>query len=55
MKKFPGDVGEKDYSGFNRFEWAKRTNEGHRNNVLEIQKCRNKRKQNLSMDVDILA
>ena len=45
LKKFAGGVGKKDYSGFNRSEWTKRTNETHKNNVSEIQKCRTKTQQ----------
>ena len=33
FKKFPGKVGEKDYSGFNRSLWPKRSNQQHRNDI----------------------
>ena len=39
LKKFPGGVGEKDYSGFVRSDWPKRTVEEHRKNVNLIKKC----------------
>ena len=45
LKAFPGGVGNKDYSGFDTTEWPKRTNEGHRNSILEIKKCKTKTKQ----------
>ena len=34
-KFFPGGVGDKDYSGFNREQWDKRNNEQHRQEVLK--------------------
>ena len=45
MKQFPGVVGKKDYSGFNRTEWTKRTNETHRESLFKIQKCQTKTQQ----------
>ena len=30
LKKFPGSVGHKDYSGFDTSQWPKQINEGHR-------------------------
>ena len=45
FKKFPGSVGSKDYSGFDREnprKWKKRTNEVHRSNVREIQRAKTK-------------
>ena len=37
-KTFPGGVGSKDYSGFNRDMWQVRTNVQHRSHIQEIQK-----------------
>jgi len=45
LKTFPGAVGKKDYSGFDTTEWPKQTDEGHRNSILEIKKCKTKTKQ----------
>ena len=45
FKKFPGSVGSKDYSGFDREnprKWKKRTNEIHRSNIHEIQQAKTK-------------
>ena len=42
LKKFPGSVGSKDYSGFDREKWTKRTIEAHRSNVHEIQQAKTK-------------
>ena len=39
LKRFPGGVGEKDYSGFVRSDWPKRTVEEHRKNVCLIKNC----------------
>ena len=38
-KVFPGSVGKKDYSGFNRDSWPARTKEKHSMHVNEIVKC----------------
>ena len=46
LKEFPGKVGEKDYSGFDRTLWIKRTNANHRSSVASISKCSNKTNQN---------
>ena len=42
LKTFPGSVGSKDYSGFDRDRWIKRTNEEHRLNVHRIQQAKTK-------------
>ena len=36
MKVFPGAVGSKDFSGFNREQWQARTNSSHRAHIKEI-------------------
>ena len=36
LKKFPGKVGDKDYSGFDTSQWPKRTNEYHRESILKF-------------------
>lgn len=36
MKSFPGPVGQKDYSGFDREKWAQRSEQLHRQSVAEI-------------------
>ena len=47
LKKFPGKFGEKrDYSGFNRDDWEKRTNKDHRRIASKILKCKTKTKIN---------
>jgi len=45
LKEFPGAAGNKDYSGFDTSEWPKRTNEGHRDSIFKIKKCKTKTKQ----------
>ena len=45
LKFFPGGVGDKDYSGFNREQWDKRNNEQHRKAVQEVLKCKTKTRQ----------
>ena len=42
LKEFPGSIGTKDYSGFDRSEWVARTNENHRDCVQQILKCKTK-------------
>ena len=39
LKKFPGGIGEKEYSGFIRSDWPDRTLEEHREKVNLIRKC----------------
>lgn len=39
---FPGTVGNKDYSGFNRCTWKPRTSKDHRSSIKLIQKAKNK-------------
>ena len=39
MKLFPGGVGNKDFSGFNKLSWPPRTYEEHMKSVEEIKKC----------------
>lgn len=39
MKKFPGAVGQKDYSGFDRTKWTARNLKEHRRNVASIREC----------------
>lgn len=46
LKKFPGPVGQKDYSGFNRSQWKSRTLEDHRNCINHIRKCTTKKARN---------
>ena len=41
-KEFPGKIGEGDYSGFDRSEWVKRTNDGHRMEMQYISECSSK-------------
>ncbi len=43
LKVFPGSVGNKDYSGFNRNSWRARTNEDHRSKIDKINAAKNKR------------
>ena len=45
-KFFPGTFGKKDYSGFKREEWEKRTNEVHRIHSDLILACDNKTQRN---------
>ena len=42
LKPFPGSIGQKDYSGFDRSKWPPRSNEQHWKDVNTIQKCRGK-------------
>ena len=42
-KFFPGGFGEKkDYSGFDRSTWPKRTDDSHRQNARKLENCRSK-------------
>ena len=45
LKVFPGGVGEKNYSGFDKTDWKPRTNSDHRSSVRLIQNARNKTEQ----------
>ena len=45
-KIFPGSVGNKDYSGFDRNNWRARTNEDHRSKIDKIIAARNKTERN---------
>lgn len=38
-KQFPGDIGQKDYSGFDRQNWISRTTEQHRSEMNKINDC----------------
>lgn len=46
LKQFPGRVGEKDYSGFDRSLWPARSNTSHRTAIEEIGKKKNKTQRN---------
>ncbi len=39
LKEFPGTVGQKDYSGFDRTQWPRRNLQQHRDNVNNITQC----------------
>ena len=39
---FPGDIGLRDYSGFDRATWPQRTNQQHRREMAEILCCKTK-------------
>ena len=45
LKKSPGEIGQKDYSGFDRSLWLKRDNNRHRVAVQQIQRCKTKAAQ----------
>ena len=45
LKKFPGSVGNKDYSGFDTSQWPSRHNTQHRNDVNRINVCKTKAKK----------
>jgi len=45
LKVFPGQAGNKDYSGFDIINWPKRTNEYHRSSIEKISKCKTKTKR----------
>ena len=48
LKVSPGEVGNKDYSGFDRSDWLKRDNDQHRE---AINKCKTKaRKEKWNQD-----
>ena len=38
-KSFPGEIGARDCSGFNREDWNPRENEEHRSQMEKILKC----------------
>lgn len=42
LKVFPGGVGNKDYSGFDRAMWPPRTNSNHRSATMRTKHCPNK-------------
>ena len=46
LKKFSGQVGSKDYSGFDKEERKFRTDSDHRKAVDEIKKAENKTRRN---------
>ena len=39
-KKFPGKIGERNYSGFDRSKWDPRTSEGHRQDMEKVNACK---------------
>ena len=45
LKVSPGEVGNKDYSGFDRSDWLKRDNNQHREAINKILKCETKTKK----------
>ena len=45
LKKYPGSVGNKDYSGFDISKWPPRHNIQHRNDVRKINACKSETKQ----------
>ena len=45
LKVSPGEVGNKDYSGFDRSDWLKRDNDQHREAINKILKCKTKTKK----------
>ena len=46
MKAFPGNIGQKDYSGCNRGQWKERNLDEHRKNVSAIRQCKTKTARN---------
>ena len=46
LKAFPGQVGQKDYSGFNRSQWKARNLEEHRKSIASIRHCKTKSSRN---------
>ena len=54
LKKFPGKIGNKDYSGFNRSIWDKRDDKAHQDVIKKIQDCATKTKQSHQLVVVIL-
>ena len=46
MKRFPGQFGQKDYSGFDRSQWNKRSLEEHKKNVFAIRQSKTKTERN---------
>lgn len=45
LKKFPGDVGNKDYSGFDRNEWLERTISDHKRKLAKIEDSKTQTEQ----------
>ena len=43
---FPGNIGQKDYSGCNRGQWKERNLDEHRKNVSAIRQCKTKTARN---------
>ena len=41
-KNFPGQIGQKNFGGFDRESWIPRTDEGQRNIMLALLHCRTK-------------
>ena len=57
LKQFPGQVGQKDYSGFDRSQWKARTFDYHKKCINTIQKSKTKKARNdleLNLAVGIL-
>ena len=46
LKQFPGQVGRKDYSGFDRSQWKARTFDCHKKCINTIQKSKTKKARN---------
>ena len=46
LKVFPGSVGNKDYSGFDREKWKARTNADHRSKISQIQGAKSATERN---------
>ena len=42
LKRFPGSVGTKDYSGFDRSKWPERNIEQHKLYIIRIRQCKTK-------------
>ena len=46
LQKFPGTVGHKDYSGFDRGQWKKRSLDDHKKCINKIRQCKTKKARN---------
>ena len=46
LKVFPGEIGSKDYSGFDRDNWPKRNQESHREKAKSIKEATSKSQRN---------
>lgn len=53
LKRFPGCIGERDYSGFDRSQWQLRNKDQHRKSVRYIQKSAAVKQQSWNLNLAV--